>query len=199
MFAMEQKKGNCSLMDRRVRKTRQALQEALITLILERGYEALTVQDILDRANVGRSTFYAHFYDLEDLLQSEFEVLQAEFEQHIAQAPQQGDDIWAISRLMFQHAQAYRRLYQAVVGKSSEKIIQTQLKHYLSLQIRAKLQISWGKNDAITLDMLENYLVTAFMGLLKWWLDKDLPYTAAQIAQIYQDLCQDGLAKYKDA
>jgi AcrR family transcriptional regulator len=62
--------------DRRVGKTRKALREALTDLILERGYESVTVQDLIDRADVGRSTFYAHFIDKDDLLMSIFAELQ---------------------------------------------------------------------------------------------------------------------------
>ena len=54
--------------DRRVGKTRKALKEALTDLILEKGYEGVTVQDVIDRADVGRSTFYAHFVDKDGLL-----------------------------------------------------------------------------------------------------------------------------------
>ena len=54
--------------DRRVRKTRKALRDALVELTLEKGYAAVTVGDIADRADVGRTTFYAHFTDKEDLL-----------------------------------------------------------------------------------------------------------------------------------
>src|SRR4029079_6347017 len=54
--------------DRRVGKTRRALKEALTDLILAQGYESVTVQDLIDRADVGRSTFYAHFMDKDDLL-----------------------------------------------------------------------------------------------------------------------------------
>src|SRR4051812_15011818 len=61
--------------DRRVRRTRRNLTDALIGLILERGYEAITVQDILDRADIGRSTFYAHFRDKDALLLSCFDDL----------------------------------------------------------------------------------------------------------------------------
>ena len=50
-------------MDRRVQRTRQLLQDALIAMVIEKGYDATTVQDIIDRANVGRATFYAHFPD----------------------------------------------------------------------------------------------------------------------------------------
>ena len=59
--------------DRRVQRTRQLLQDALISMMIEKGYEATTVQDIIDRANVGRVTFYAHFADKETLLSSRLE------------------------------------------------------------------------------------------------------------------------------
>ena len=68
--------------DRRVQKTRKLLQEALINLVAEKGYDSVTIQEILDDANVGRSTFYAHFQDKEQLLHSILERLDELFEQH---------------------------------------------------------------------------------------------------------------------
>lgn len=61
--------------DRRVRRTRRALHDALLTLMTEKSFDAVTVQDIIDRADVGRSTFYSHFTDKRDLLDSGFEDL----------------------------------------------------------------------------------------------------------------------------
>jgi AcrR family transcriptional regulator len=63
--------------DRRVERTRRSLLNALNELILEKGYEKVTVQDVIDRANVGRSTFYAHFEDKDQLLLSGFEPIRA--------------------------------------------------------------------------------------------------------------------------
>lgn len=63
--------------DRRVVRTRQLLRDALVSLILERGYDEVTVQDVLDRANLGRSTFYAHYRNKDDLLFSGFEQFAA--------------------------------------------------------------------------------------------------------------------------
>ena len=71
--------------DRRIYRTRKLLQDALIELILEKGYAAVTVQDIIDRANIGRSTFYAHFQDTESLFLSTFDWLWADFERYFAQ------------------------------------------------------------------------------------------------------------------
>src|SRR5215207_10196482 len=59
--------------DRRVRRTQELLRGALMALIMEKGYDRITVQDILDEADVGRSTFYAHYRDKEDLLLSGFD------------------------------------------------------------------------------------------------------------------------------
>src|SRR5215471_7724311 len=56
--------------DRRIQRTRDVLHQALISLMIEKGYEVITVQDIIDRANVGRSTFYAHYVGKQDLLLS---------------------------------------------------------------------------------------------------------------------------------
>src|SRR5687767_3562998 len=61
--------------DRRVRRTRRLVQQALVELILEKGYDAVTVTDIIDRADVGRSTFYAHFTDKQDVLFSNLDEL----------------------------------------------------------------------------------------------------------------------------
>ena len=70
--------------DRRIQRTRQSLQTALSELIVEKGYEKVTVQDVIDRANVGRSTFYVHFESLDQLLLSGFEPLRMQFEDFLS-------------------------------------------------------------------------------------------------------------------
>src|SRR5690242_18084253 len=91
--------------DRRVERTRQSLQNALSELILEKGYEHVTVQDVIDRANVGRSTFYAHFEDKEQLLLSGFEPLRAEFEDFLSGQSITQETPWALSLAIFQQVQ----------------------------------------------------------------------------------------------
>src|SRR5215211_2922176 len=68
--------------DRRVQKTRKLLQDALIELVAEKGYESITIQEILDKANVGRSTFYAHSQDKDQLLNSILDRLDELFDGH---------------------------------------------------------------------------------------------------------------------
>lgn len=186
---------NHKLPDRRVQRTRQLLQEALVALILEKGYEALTVQDVLDRANVGRSTFYAHFRDKEELLLSEFDVLWTQFERHLAAHVAVDDFIGGVSTVMFDHAQNYQRVYRALVGQQSGQVMQTHLQRYLTALMRHHLQGQWGAEAAVAvpLDVLVQHLVSSLMGLLIWWLDRDLPYSAAQMGQMYRQLTQPSL------
>src|SRR5918995_3982708 len=79
--------------DRRIERTQQLLRGALRSLIQEKGFETLTVQDIIDRANVGRATFYSHFDNKDDLLVSGFEDLRASLKARQREALSQGRTI----------------------------------------------------------------------------------------------------------
>src|SRR5260370_15510074 len=89
------------------------VHKALMSLILEKKYESITVQEILDRADVGRSTFYMHFQDKDELLFDGFQYLQSFLEsaQEVSGTPPRNsyDRIIGFSLPMFEHAQEYRR------------------------------------------------------------------------------------------
>ena len=126
--------------DRRVKRTRRALHEALIGLILEKGYEAITVQDIADRADVGRSTFYAHFVDKDALLLGGFDALPAFRPDRPRDAPGDGaETLFEFSLDMFHHAHEQRRLFRALVGQRSGVLLVRQLELLLSDLVRVDL------------------------------------------------------------
>src|SRR5689334_10492837 len=116
--------------DRRSERTRQLLNAALIELMLEQRYDNITVQDIIDRANVGRSTFYAHYLDKEDLLISGFTRTFDMLSQHPQQ--QGGAEQQALPSLarFFQHAQEHHQLYKALVrGGGVERMFKKSHQH----------------------------------------------------------------------
>src|SRR5262245_58497391 len=98
--------------DRRIQRTQQLLRAALMSLIQEKGFEALSVQEIIDRANVGRATFYAHFDSKEDLLASGIEGLRASLRerqrQALSSAATADERLFAFSRELFTHADEHR-------------------------------------------------------------------------------------------
>jgi len=100
-----------------------------MSLIREKGYEALTVQDILDRADVGRSTFYTHFQDKGDLLHRGLENLDrhVRFAQAAAEAPagKPYEKIIGFSLAMFEHASQFRDIHRALLGSGAETVAPT--------------------------------------------------------------------------
>lgn len=181
--------------DRRIQRTRKLLQDALLALILEKGYEAVTVQDVLDRANVGRSTFYTHFQDKEALFLSEFENLRSTFERHLLSQPAADTSPWSLSLVMFQHAQSNLQLYTALTGKQGGSLALTHLQKYLSTLLRSHLKQQITRKDSTQFppEILAHYLISAFISLLTWWLDNNRPYTAEVMNDMFRRLTQPGV------
>src|SRR5262245_28240913 len=106
--------------DRRIARTRATLRQALSSLILKKGYEAITITDICAEANVGRSTFYAHFSSKDDLKRSGLEPLRKLLvdtqKAALASPGSTGERSFAFSLPMFEHARDHRHHYRALVG-----------------------------------------------------------------------------------
>lgn len=182
------------VLDRRIQRTRQLLQDALIELILEKGFEAVTVQDVIDRANIGRSTFYAHFRDKEDLFLSGFENLRIQFERHLLGQSPTVENPWTLSLIMFQHAHEYHHVYKALVGKKGGHMMLSHIQKYLSTLIggHLKSQLPDKKKELlpIPLEILTLYIVNTLVSLMTWWLDHDMPYPAKRINDMFRQLTE---------
>jgi AcrR family transcriptional regulator len=183
--------------DRRVQRTEQQLREALIALVLEKGYDDVTVQDILDRANMGRSTFYAHYRDKEELLLSGFQVLFDGFQKEYLLIPspaadpsQAGKDL---SLFFFRHAAMHRGLFKAMIGEKGGKIIQDHALKFLTQFIRDHIAAQIPQQKSLPVDILAYFIASSYLALLTWWLDHDLPYTAEQMNGFYQQLVMPGI------
>lgn len=179
--------------DRRIIRTRQLLLNSLIQLILEKGYEQTTVQDIIDRANVGRSTFYSHFQDKEDLLLSGFENLREifdGFQKH--SAPETAG--WELSLALFQHAEENRQAFKALFGKQAGAVVLDRIQKALTVHLRENFQVIYPKEgQAVPLDVFVRYFVSAFLGLMTWWLDTDAPDSAAEMNEYFRKLTEPTL------
>ena len=106
--------------DRRVQRTRRILRDALSTLLQERNWDEIGVQDICERADVGRSTFYAHYADKEDLLQGSLEQLRDFLQEPTSAPPAEDRDVHpalAFCLPMLEHAAEMRPLFHAMVGR----------------------------------------------------------------------------------
>lgn len=182
-------------LDRRVQRTRHLLRAALMALIEEKDYDDITVQAILDRANVGRSTFYLHYSGgKEDLLLDVFADFQQVLETSVMELFQNNGE--NLSLALFQYAESHHRFYKATAGKQSGMMINVYIQAYLTSYIQDHLypHLSQESPPLFPLAVVVQHLVGSFMAVLTWWLDNNRPYPAAEMDRIYKQLTQPGMA-----
>jgi AcrR family transcriptional regulator len=179
--------------DRRVARTQQLLRSALFSLIEEKGFEGLAVQEIIDRANVGRATFYAHFDNKDDLLVSGFEGLRAALRQRqrdaLSRAEHADERILAFSREMFAHTDGHRGLFQAMVGKRSGAMVQQMLHRVLVDLVREDMRAALGPGSkTVPAEPLVQFITGAFFGLLMWWMDGKMRMSVEEVDGLFRRL-----------
>lgn len=178
--------------DRRVERTGQLLRGALVALIREKGFEALTVQEIIDRANVGRATFYAHFDNKDDLLVSGFEDLRDSLRARQREAFAHGrtieDRVFGFSREVFAHTNEHRDVFRAMVGKRSGAVVERVLHKLLIELLREDVTGAVGRprRHDVQAEALVQFLAGALFGLLMWWLDGRGKLTEAEIDAVFR-------------
>lgn len=187
--------------DRRIARTRRMMHEALVSLIVEKGYERITVQDILDRADVGRSTFYSHYRDKDDLLLGGFDHLRSMLEQQqsLQEAVRQGPDVgFGFALAFFRHAgeKTHLTLYKAMVGRQSGQMILKYLHRYLFDLLREPFaeHLRGTPKPPVPLDVTVRWYVSSLLSLLTWWLDGNVPFPAERLAEHFRLLTAPGLA-----
>jgi AcrR family transcriptional regulator len=179
--------------DRRIRRTRAALQEALIELMTEKGYDAVTVQDIIDRADVGRSTFYAHFTDKEDLLVSGIENLRSQVPSGLSASTDR--ERFAFSLELFRHARGQRRLYRSLVGRRGGAVVLRWFTQMVSDTVREELgKLPPREGGLIPLDVTVQFVTGAYMSVLTWWVDSGAKHTPEEMDRMFRTLATGGLA-----
>jgi AcrR family transcriptional regulator len=185
--------------DRRVRRTRSLLQDALTSLMIEKGYEAITVQEIIDRANVGRATFYAHFADKRTLLGSRLEdlreVLLARQRDALRTPGRRGNDI-TFSRAMLEHAADGLPLWKALAGAESGAFVLKRLHDMLADLARNDLSAMGMTRQSAQREMLTQQITGAFMAVLAWWLDAGARMPVEEVDDAFRRVVLHGLAGF---
>mgnify|MGYP002621516089 FL=1 len=182
--------------DRRIARTRAGLQHALIALILEKSYEAITVDEICARANVGRSTFYLHYASKDALKRSGFDHLRQEL---AARQQQVLADSGVTERLgfglaLFEHAREHIDLYRALVGGKGGTIAITEIRELLAVFIRKEIRaVSNGRTAlAVPSDLVVEYLVGAYVSVLTWWLDRGAEPPPRALDEMFRRMAENG-------
>ena len=180
--------------ERRRLRTRNLLIQTALQLVLEKGFEAISIQDITDRADLGRGTFYIHFKDKEDVIWMAFKDLFQELEQ---QAHQQLDrhtpqvEYYGLVNI-FRHAENNRDLYRVMFGGQGSALLTTRAQDFLANAFLRDIQTA-PEPPEVNFNVpeeIEAQILTGLISrLLYWWLEIPNDYSAEQIATMtYQVL-----------
>ena len=183
---MRTKKGS----DRRIQRTRRRLSGALVELVKEKRFDDITVQNVIERAEVGRATFYSHFRDKEDLFEQQWK----QFSERLAQQMDwdiAGKDSFVPVASFFQHLQEVQPFYLGLVrsGKIDAMFKRgiEYLTHHIETALNQRLKLA-PRPVGVPIPILSNYLASEFFALLKWWLDAGMPYTPESMDKIFHRL-----------
>jgi AcrR family transcriptional regulator len=161
-------------------------------LIQEKGFEKLSVQDIIDRANVGRATFYAHFDNKEDLLLSGFDGLRASMRERQREAHASSLAVeqraFAFVHHLIEHIDEHRQLFRAMAGKRSGAVVQNVVRKLIVDLVRDDLKAMIPKGDApsATIDAAVEFIAAGLFGMLVWWLDSKRRASVEELSALFR-------------
>lgn len=175
--------------DRRSQRTRYLLSAALVELIREKDYNTITVSDIIDRANVGRSTFYAHYRDKDDLFVGELDRVIEVLSHRI---PDQEEMPFFPSLGLFRHVGEEYQLYKSLLWGPGIDLLIKHLQKSLSKRIEQGL-VESGEEFNIRIPILANFIAGSFLTLLQWWLENKMIYSPEEMNKIFRKLTMAGI------
>jgi AcrR family transcriptional regulator len=178
--------------DRRVQRTDHRLHAAFISLVHERGYDGVTIGDVVQRAGVGRSTFYTHFADLEEM-HGHWLLDFAAKERKRGNQP-----VFGFARAFLEHANGQRRAWRGLAGKKAGAVLRKRLRRNLLTLVREEVDRLGPKQRPAVVEGIVHYIAGAFAELLFWWIDSPTALSPAEVDRLFQRLTASALALLQD-
>lgn len=176
--------------DRRVKRTQQLLARALIALTLEKGYDAITIRDITERADVGYATFFRHYADKEALLQDVADVVREDLWALLAppvvRRPRSETDAITLGTLLFRYVADHIEVCRVLLSSKGasglvQRLIEAGAQNALHDQPLAA-------ESLVPPEVAAYHVVAASISLIQWWLDHGMPYSPERMGEIYCEL-----------
>ena len=177
--------------DKRVQRTRELLLQSLVTLIGERGYERLTIQNILDRSGVGRATFYTHFKSKDDLLESSIDGLRRWLQ---AEAELRRGERLSVSLPLLEHFDSHRAIYRCTIGRRGEVTVARTIRRMLRDLMRDDIAAAGPRSGGAPIDLAADVVAGVLWSTVVWWMTEAPTLPASEVNRIFRDLVFNGLA-----
>ena len=170
----------------RMRRTKILLREALIALIEERGFEALTIGELTERAMVSRAAFYRHYQDKYDLVEQIFEEAMSALLGAVGDLGQEHPaEVWV---KFFEHIAEYERLYRALLGRKGSSWFVRKMRASLADLVRERGRLPHGQDapsrpvHTFSDEFVPELVSAMFVETITWWLEHGRPYAPKEIA-----------------
>ena len=172
--------------DRRIRRTKTQLKKALTELVLEKGYDEVSVQEIIDRADVGRTSFYTYFRNKEDLLLQNLDDLEGMFDEAEKVGEQEGmlhDDF---TLHMFQHLKENWRLGKILLGNKKIPLVRNYVQNILLKYYRKRYKEFYkDMRSELEIEGAAVFTSGALLSLTLWWLGMSRPVPPEKMHKIF--------------
>ena len=170
----------------RVKRTQKLLREALIELIEERGFEALTVGELTERAMVSRAAFYRNYQDKYGLVEQIFEEAMNALLNAVGELGREHPaEVWV---KFFEHIAQYERLYRALLGRKGSPWFVRKMRASLAGLVKERGHLPYGLNASthpahtFSDEFVPDLVSAMFVEAITWWLEQGKPYTPREIA-----------------
>ena len=177
--------------DRRVKRSQNLLGEALMSLVLEKGYEAVTIRDITERADVAYVTFFRHYKSKDELLEQRLQAGLHDLQTHIEAAARQVRANAADSaegRLIFEHVQANSLLYRVLMRSQGARRVRQQTLAAIETIFLTSCKPLSAREKLIPRQIAAHHIAASLLALIEWWLEHERPYPIEQMGQMYDQL-----------
>jgi AcrR family transcriptional regulator len=180
--------------DQRIRRTHERLGSALVALIQERPIDDVTVQDVLDRASVGRSTFYLHFRDKDDLLLSQLETFLEMMSTTLTIRKEESHRVVPVAEL-FAHIGSQKKLYRALADSGRLDDFFDLAQGYFARGIERRLTESKRLSNLPQRELgaRASALAGSMLSLLRWWLDRGAKEPPRAMDELFHRMVWNGL------
>jgi len=178
--------------DRRIRRTQNLLGQALVTLVLEKGYKNITIQEVTDYADIGYRTYFRHYAGLEELF---IDVAQERLDElYAVLIPLQPDEYTSNPVAIFQksgeaifgHIQNNQKILRAILLDNELRFILDPVMKMASQKTENLINSLIEPN--IATPIAANHIIASVFALMRWWLENDMPYSPERMGEIYTDL-----------
>ncbi len=167
--------------DLRVQRTNKLILEALLELTAQKGFPALTVSDITKYAGINRATFYRHYQDKFDLLNTYTQTVYKMLEDEPQWSNEAGDAQMNAGLIkIFEHIRANAKFYRVMLGKNGDGAFTDKIRQYIQKRIRRSLPADL-QEDKASIDLYVAYSSSASVGAVLWWLEHEFPYSSEEM------------------